>query len=117
MIRAGPPGLTRRHVLQRDFDHGLGVERLRGHALARLLAERATVFLLGPDPLEFARPDPVMLGHLVAPDGSFPVNFIPVRSTVHADAADEEFQRQVYDVVLDCVNQTGVMTPSVITPP
>ncbi|MFE7204134.1 hypothetical protein ACFU8R_28135, partial [Pseudonocardia alni] len=49
--------------------------------------------------------------------GSFPVHFVPVRSTFHADSPDEEFQRQVYDVVLDCVNQAGVMTPSVITPP
>lgn len=71
----------------------------------------------GPAPLEFALPDSFMVGHSVAPDGSFPVNFVPVRSSFHADAEDEEFQRRVYDLVLDCVNQAGAAIPSVITLP
>ena len=71
----------------------------------------------GDERLEFAVPDPHFADYTIAPDGSSPVQFEPVRSTVRADADDQQFRRHVHELALDCVNQGGLAHTTIITAP
>lgn len=68
------------------------------------------------DPLGLLVPDPMLSDLFRPPDGQNPMHFVPVRTTLLANVADDEFRRQAFEIALDCVNQGGITRPSVIAP-
>lgn len=96
---AGLLRATARHLGTGEYDIQLGIE------------------WTGPDPLELLAPDSHFVDRTIRSPDPLPVHFVPVRSTIQADADDEEFHRQAHEIALDCVNQGGIADTHVIAPP